>query len=219
MSVITHKKLILKENDTHDWTIMCREPGSHITELNIPSVAFGEGIVSRIAHQAFEKDVFLECVRIPSSIEKIGHEAFAECHHLFSLFFYDGKSKILLRTKSFAKCDKIQTILINRPVVLERSVFEGCEKLSSVSGLFTTIGPQSFANCNNLEVICFGCSTSIADDAFVGCNNLKELVFLKELNGSVQFMKQIPKTVKIKCPANSKLMDLGYEGYCVEELT
>lgn len=215
MSIITFDNLIFKENSYLGWTVMCRESGHKSPTVNIPPSLLS-GFVTNIAHEAFQSDTFLEEITIPAIIEKIGHHAFANCCYLGKVHFLTSQISLKLREKSFSNCQTIKEVQINRPVVVEKDVFSGCTSLRTVSGLFTSIGEKSFSNCKNLESVCFESSVEICETAFLGCSKLKEFIIKKDILGSIEFVKHLPRDIKIKCSAESRLLELVYDGYCVE---
>jgi hypothetical protein len=214
--VITSKKLVFKENSTNGWTVMCRENGNKETMIHIPTTVFSEEFVTRIAHESFQGDVFLEEVKIPSTVEKIGHSAFEECHHLRTLNFGAGLRAILIRKNAFWGCDKLITISVDRNTILEQGAFANCKALKRVGGNFTSVAAEAFSGCSELESVCFKRHVTIADDAFSGCNKLSMITFEQDVVCSKEFIETVLKNVKIRCPVDSKLAELVYSGYNVE---
>jgi hypothetical protein len=93
-------------------------------------------------------------VSIPRCVTKIGRRAFAENKAIVSVDF-----------NSHVK-------------VIDESAFEGCTKLTAVTGTngLVNIGTRAFQDCRNLGVICLPDSLEVVEGAaFCGCKALKQV--------------------------------------------
>lgn len=215
MSVHTHNGLQLKINQTFGWTVMCRA-----TQNKQPNIVIPEDItkrsVTKVEHQAFEDDVFLETIEIPKTIEKIGHKAFNNCRHLRNIIFQISDTELRIRQQAFQNCSSLQGVCLLRPTRIEEMAFADCRDLRILEGQIDFVSEGAFDSCKNLEKIKFFNSVEIESDAFFDCKKLHEIVFYEDVNCTGEFVESVLSKVKIKCKENSWLTTLAYEGFCVE---
>ena len=120
-------------------------------ELCIPESYHGKPVVG-IADNAFYRSEDLRKVTIPSSVRKIGINAFGDCEKLNTLVF-----------ESSGEC----TIL--------EGAFSGCVLLNKVetNGSIVAIGERAFMNCKRISSFEAGNElTEIGYDAFMGCEQM-----------------------------------------------
>lgn len=149
---------------------------TRVVQLVIPDYLQGYP-VTRIAAYAFENNVRLCSVVLPSTLKKIGEGAFSDCTALEKMTL--PNSVIEIGENAFGGCYALKSINIPKGVkVLPDYVFYGCERLTSISipkGL-TTIGVSAFGNCAALDSITLsGKLTTIGEYAFKGCTALKSI--------------------------------------------
>jgi len=121
---------------------------SHTTIVNIPN---GIECIGNEKYMVFTKHSLLEKVILPSSLKKIGTNAFRGCSSLQDISIPDGVTSI--GDKAFYGCSSLKKIIIPSSV--------------------TEIGNNSFFACNNLQSIMIPTHvTSIGNSTFFGCNKL-----------------------------------------------
>jgi hypothetical protein len=100
--------------------------------------------VTEIGHDAFLR-LNIESVKLPTTLEKIGYEAFYKCTKLKSV---EINSEIkIIETRAFQDCTALSTI--NLPEGLERiesGAFQSCSSLTSINipATVTYIGDAAF---------------------------------------------------------------------------
>ncbi len=116
-------------------------------------------------------------VSIPSSVTKIGEDAFYRCNSLGSVIIPEGVTKI--GRSAFYGCTSLGSVIIPEGVTeIREEAFSGCTSLSSVSipGSVTKIDFYAFEGCTSLSsVIIPGSVTEIGSSAFKGCTSLSDV--------------------------------------------
>lgn len=121
------------------------------TEIVIPD---NVQIIDALALFRNEHKSILRRVTIPSSVEEIGLDAFAECERLREVYIESGETSLSIGTSAFKRCDSLQSIDIPSRV--------------------TSIGNFAFAWCPNLVTMTMASGvTSIGQSAFYGCTLLE----------------------------------------------
>ncbi len=120
---------------------------------SIKEVDIAEGITD-ICEYAFEGCIFLETVKIPSTVSKIGGGAFQSCRALKEVSVPEGVTE------------------------LDGSVFYGCVSLSKVSlpSSLKEIANNALSDCYSLEHISIPDNVSVIGEAFMDCKKLKSIV-------------------------------------------
>ncbi len=142
----------------------------------------------------------LRNVQLPSSLEIIGNEAFANCCHLYDINLPDSITVIgdsafeacsslksvqlpasLLRVSYglFQKCSELQGVTLPQSLQsIETNAFSGCTSLRKITipDSVKTIGGSAFADCTNLYIVEFGAGLQeINSYAFSGCTALQDI--------------------------------------------
>ena len=119
-------------------------------------VVLNEGL-KRIGVNAFDGCRLLKSITIPSTVNGVGHGAFANCFNLQDVVLKEGIKWIGI--KAFSDCKKLKSITIPSTVV--------------------DIGTCAFRGCNNLrEVIIHNEGVQFEDDnAFFNCQSLERFKF------------------------------------------
>lgn len=116
-------------------------------------------------------------VKLPSTITKIGKDAFSSCEALEEINFPEGLAEI--GEDAFMGCRKLTEISLPDSVRTLTRAFAGCLALRSVrlpEGL-CELGGYAFANCPSLEKITLPASLKVIGAwAFARCGKLKEIV-------------------------------------------
>ena len=113
-------------------------------------------------------------VTIPSSVTRIGENAFASCSNLTSITLPNNVT--LIENSAFQYCSNLISItLSNKLRSIGNYAFWGCSSLTSITipASVTSIGNYAFASCSNLTSITIPNSvTRIGNSAFENCSNL-----------------------------------------------
>lgn len=125
-------------NEENDFEIVAGELRRYIgsnVDVTVP-----EG-VKIIQAGAFLNHTFLESIRLPSSLIKIGDSAFSGCSALRKIYFQEGLEEIGF--SAFKNCSELEEIIIPNSIKIiradrrieydmERLPFEGCIKLKFI---------------------------------------------------------------------------------------
>ncbi len=119
----------------------------------------------------------IEVINLPSTLEKIGEEAFFDCDSLETIIIPDNVTYI--EAFAFYECDSLETIIIPDNVTyLGALAFYECDNLESVvigEGI-STIEISTFDRCPNLKKVVFGSNIKIIRDyAFIRCTSLNNI--------------------------------------------
>ncbi len=135
--------------------------------------------VEKIGEQAFVDCDTLESIDIPDSVEQMKAWAFFGCTGLKQVNFPQNLKYIGM--DCFTGCSSLESIVIPEGVTqLAPGAFMHCSSLKSVELPSTLIGiyEQAFAQCINLTKITIPQKVKvIAYGAFLGCNNLKNIYY------------------------------------------
>ncbi len=144
---------------------------------NPPVFNIAEGL-KNIENYAFANSK-LASISFPSSLEKIGSNAFNNATNLQEITIPDKVT--IIQANCFSGCSKLTTINFN-PFVTEikASAFAKCAKLSTINfapnGALHTIGTSAFLDCDTLESVIIPDSViTIDSSAFGECNKLKDV--------------------------------------------
>lgn len=119
--------------------------------LDIPDAYRGKPVVA-ISDSAFYRSEDLRKVTIPSSVQVIGINAFADCEKLNTVVFEEGGECTILEG-AFSGCILLRTVKLNHSV--------------------TAIGERAFMNCKRISKVEVGSElTEIGYDAFMGCEQM-----------------------------------------------
>ena len=177
--------------------------GSRIEGVIQVPASFGGGatVVTALGYRAFARQEFLQGVRLPPSLDKIGPECFRGCKRLVSLELPPQVQTI--GALAFSDCSGLRSIKLNEGLVtIERSAFRGCSSLKTIDFPTTlvsigheafcdtrlesvelpdsvkSLGSEAFARCDRLETVTIG--KGIAElpiRAFFQCENLRSVTF------------------------------------------
>ena len=133
--------------------------------------------VRRIGGDAFEYCSRITSVLIPSSVSDIGYGAFSYCRGLTSVTIPSSVSSVYKR--AFYGCSGLTSVMIQDGVTsIEEEAFYGCSSLSSVTIPLsvTRIGERAFRGCTGLTSMTIPNSvTSIGLSALYDCKSLKTI--------------------------------------------
>lgn len=132
--------------------------------------------VTEIRDEAFMDCEFLDAIEIPSSITKIGHDAFLSSE-LRSVTFHEGLEIIDINAFNNTK---LTTVNIPSTVTdIGTGTFNNCSYLESavIRGQITYFANQIFQNCINLVDVTLPSTLQIIDQSvFSGCKKLESIV-------------------------------------------
>lgn len=135
-----------------------------------------EYTVTEIRYEAFKDCAFLDAIEIPSSITKIGHDAFLSSE-LRSVTFHEGLEIIDINAFNNTK---LTTVDIPSTVTdIGTGTFNNCSYLESavIRGQITYFANQIFQNCINLVDVTLPSTLHTIDQSvFSGCKKLESIV-------------------------------------------
>ena len=134
--------------------------------------------VVRIGSDAFEDCSGLTSLTLPSGLTEIGDDAFSGCSGLTSLTLPSGLTEIGYR--AFFNCSGLTSLTLPSGLTkIGLNAFSGCSGLTSLtlpSGL-TEIGYGVFSGCSGLTSLTLPSGqTEIGNSAFLGCSGLTSLI-------------------------------------------
>ena len=195
--------------------------------------------VQEIGQEAFNGNLSITSVTIPSSVKKIGTGAFCNCQKMATLTLNEGLTEI--GNQSFKYCFALKSVTIPSTVSkVGTSAFEQCKNMTSVTMKGSYIAPQmfydcvalssisipssvtyfgngAFMNCISLTSATIEANAAIGNNAFDSCSSLST-VTLKNVTkiGNSAFARSGVKSVTI--PASATYID-GKAFYNCEKLT
>lgn len=142
--------------------------------------------VTEIGQNAFDRSQKLTCIRVPSSVIKIGISAFHDCKNLNKVILPDTLVEIM--DFAFEDCQKLTEIVIPNSIkTIRERTFGSCWNLNKVvlPENLVSISDRAFYNCSNLSIINLPISiNSIGMMAFENCVKLpsKTKNIIKQIN-------------------------------------
>lgn len=149
--------------------------------VTVPS-KLGGAIVTQIGNRwdaPFENNDFLVKVTIPSSVKRIGTDAFRDCDNLENVI--GGAGIEVFDTAAFYSCDNLKSIEFgNKLWGVGEHAFAECKNLSlavKLPSTITTIAYRAFYNCDSITSVSIPDANigHFADDAFRDCDGLKKV--------------------------------------------
>lgn len=144
-------------------------------DVVIPSIIDdnGEYIVTEIVDRAFHSAP-INSVTIPSSVNRIGNNAFLECFNLTSIHIPNSVTEI--GEAAFESCLSLDSVIIPEGITsIKNRTFYDCSNLQKViiPSSVKSIGKYAFWGCWGLTKLNIPNSvTSIGDNAFRGVQNI-----------------------------------------------
>ncbi len=154
-----------------DLTVLCHCPIEMKGTVVIPEGTLG------ILQNAF-KDCLIDAIVLPSTIERIGKQAFANCKSLKGIKLPNGLR--YLGENAFCGCTRLSYVILPDSLEqLPKGAFSECLMLKIVQfpeeGL-TEISDDCFMNCYSLEKITIPASVARMGRAFPGCWLLSRVI-------------------------------------------
>ena len=133
--------------------------------------------IEKIGNNAFHNFKHLKNLIIPSSVTRIGRGAFYNCQSICEIDI--PNSVVEIDDGAFESCESLKQIsLPNSLGEIKNEVFSGCNSLKSIkiTSPITRIGNKAFNMCSSLLQLEIPNSVeSIGDSAFSWCTSLKEI--------------------------------------------
>lgn len=143
----------------------------YMTNVTIPSS------VVKVGSLAFGNCRSLSTIEFPSSLETLGYMAFASCSNLKNVTF-GGTIPSAITSSLFSQCTSLESatwLQYSNVVSIGSSAFHNCYSLSGVvlPNTLETIGTYAFYSCKSLENITIPSGvTSIGEGAFTNCSGM-----------------------------------------------
>lgn len=134
-------------------------------EIIIPELITSNGkdlSVVEIADRAFYDHNEIVSVSIPSTVSRVGRQAFSHCDNLTDMRLEDGNNIIMYDDIDFDEYSPpIKHLYLGRNLIAKDSdfsPFNSCPTLTEITigDLVTFIGESAFIDCVNIKVINFG---------------------------------------------------------------
>lgn len=161
--------------------------------------------VEEIEEHAFSGQDQLLAVRFPTSLKKIGKNAFSNCSSLQEIIIPDGVECI----EEGAFSDAVQLLTVKLPDALteiKAKTFKNCARMLHINipTSLEKIGEKAFYCCNKLSIAPPNYVPEIAPDAFIACfdmaNSSTEMTIVKDVLYAYRKTKQthvvVPEGVK-----------------------
>lgn len=158
----------------YDKTQLLQYPTLKIGAFTVPSS------VTKIGEEAFGGCINLSSVNIPSSVTSIGEYAFKECKSLRNIVIPDSMTSI--EQGVFTGCSNIISIIIPSSVTsIGYYAFQGCSLTSvAIPSSVTSIGDMCFeSNADLAKVYFMGNAPLLGYDVFTNCANTFTVCYLK----------------------------------------
>ena len=155
-------------------------PNGYTGSVVIPAIVTYNGVeytVMRILEKAFSGCKDLTSVTIPSTVTKIGNNAFWYSG-ITSITIPEGVTSI--EDETFYFCENLASVILPDGVTsIGNYAFSFCYNLTSIElpNSVKSIGPGAFVDCSSLSSIMIPNSlTNIANNVFSGCSSLTTVV-------------------------------------------
>ncbi len=145
--------------------------GRIIKSVQLPST------LEKVGADAFRDCSYLTSIDIPNSVTTIGKRAFWECTSLKTIHF--PRELKVIKEGTFRECGLVDVVLPDDVCELGEEAFFRCEELQNVrlSASLKKIGPVAFSDCGKLKHVWFSDKLeSIGVGAFSWCIQLKDVV-------------------------------------------
>lgn len=185
--------------------------------LVIPNVVDSNGHqykVNCIGRNAF-KDVNLNSVNIPNTIEIISNKAFygSKIEHVC---FIPHSHIIDIFESAFANCRYLQSVQFNGPVFLSApKTFMNCEMLETMDteNIVDEIDYGTFHRCNKLKEFKFSDGIIVENLAFVS-SCFDKITLVGTVKGVDHLLSAIHNNTVISCTSNApaEILELAFDG-------
>ena len=167
--------------DTGDWNppFLGGYTASNGIFFHFPSNGGGKGYerpsLTPIINESWSITSKIVALTFPSSLRRIGDNAFAFLYNLKSVTFCEGLTYI--GEGAFDTCENLTTITLPDTVnFIDRFAFESCPLISfPIPKKITSIGEWAFAYSGLTSVVIPNSATFVGEKAFIGCENLTRI--------------------------------------------
>ena len=129
-------------------------------------------------------------VTLPSTLESVGGNVFAECHSLTTVY----SDSPVIGTQMFYRCENVTTVVLKNTVSIGKQAFNNDtgDKTTKIVGLvlpegLTSIGDHAFTRCDITEIVVPASLKTIGQNVFNGCAKLEKAVVLGSTIGVQMF--------------------------------
>ncbi len=155
--------------------------GETLNAIKIP-----EG-VETIYSMAFNNNTNITSVSLPSTLTKIGSNAFEGCTSLSNVSFASGSKLKHIESKAFSGCTSLKAVTVPANVeIIGVQLFSNCTNLEKVDLAGTkikTLSQDSFYGCNKLNSVSLPDSLETIDKyAFSSCSALRNITIPQNVN-------------------------------------
>ena len=175
--------------------------------------------VRGIKAEAFKAANWLEEIHLPSSIDSIGYQAFAQCQNLVT-FVWEGdcNKNVELNSLVFLNCKALKTVHIFSRLNTGQKDFCKCEGLTLFNCPYiNVISTDYFYGCSSLNRVSFIDCQCLTDNSF-RYSGVRRVSFFQKapklLSGTVE--NWIQNGIRISCESSNPLTELIYYGVIVE---
>lgn len=141
--------------------------------LNLKNISLPSGLTS-IGEYTFHSTDFT-AITIPNTVTSIGQHAFSMCRSLTEIDIPTGITRI--EEETFSYCTKLSSVTIpNSVIYIGKKAFFEDDLLTSmmISNSATTIGEDAFFGCDGLTSVVIG-GGILGESAFSTCSNLRNV--------------------------------------------
>ena len=155
--------------------------GAFSSSKNLKRISFQEESQLAVISSCAFAESSLESIEIPSTVSRIGVNAFTGCRSISSITIPDSVQT--LDVFAFSDCENLTEVIFeenSQLTSISRGVFSGCKNISSITvpASVQTLGESVFDGCENLQEVYFGEESNlqiIGPYAFSKCINLREI--------------------------------------------
>ena len=195
--------------------------GYQCDDLIIPETIDGTRVIE-IADNAFRGENCIKTLTIPTTLDKIGENAFALCRRLKKVIItktkdFEETNTLLISKAAFRNCYDLQSFSGKmRTLTIKECAFDSCYSLSYFFVGVQHVEDEAFLECRKLDFIMLSPSTSLSSHS-IAESNIQELLFYGDAILKKDILSYIKKNkIKIICSQTSNLVDLVYDGYNLE---
>ncbi len=215
-SDISTFKYIISDEDTENcYTV---ENGTIVaysgilSDVAVPESYGGQTVVA-IGESAFAENENIISVSLPSTVTKIGGNAFKGCIRLESV---EANGVQSIESGAFCQCKALSKVDINNAENIGDYAFYRCESLLDVDFRYVeNLGNYAFAECTALSKANFKALCNVGDYAFCNCKSLYDCRIDYDNTvciGNYAFYMCSALENEIICPAMQALGDYAFYG-------
>lgn len=187
-----------------------------VSFLEIPSTVNNLPVVA-IGSNSF-KESSLNKVKIPTSVNYIGIDAFNSCSALTDVEFYDVnfevEDELVLSDRCFENCSSLKNINLDSVTIIGEKTFLNCTLLNNINlnENLSSIGVSAFQNCITLDSIDIPSRIKFLENTFEGCSSLKNVALSDGLSSMNYVFKDCTSLESISIPKTCSSNDGVFYG-------